>query len=56
MDSARRRGSAALLEPRTALDMGNSGHLDPAFDGAGPASHAITATFTGDASPVGAAR
>jgi 3-phosphoshikimate 1-carboxyvinyltransferase len=42
-------GVGSLLEPRTALDMGNSGTSTRLLMGL-VASHAITATFTGDAS------
>ena len=42
-------GVGSLLEPRTALDMGNSGTSTRLLMGL-VASHAITATFVGDAS------
>lgn len=42
-------GVGSLLEPRAALDMGNSGTSTRLLMGL-VASHAITATFTGDAS------
>jgi 3-phosphoshikimate 1-carboxyvinyltransferase len=42
-------GVGALLQPQTALDMGNSGTSTRLLMGL-VASHAITATFTGDAS------
>lgn len=42
-------GVGSLLEPKTALDMGNSGTSTRLLMGL-VASHAITATFTGDAS------
>lgn len=42
-------GVGGLLEPRTALEMGNSGTSTRLLMGL-VASHAITATFTGDAS------
>jgi 3-phosphoshikimate 1-carboxyvinyltransferase len=42
-------GVGSLLEPKTALDMGNSGTSTRLLMGL-IASHAITATFTGDAS------
>ena len=42
-------GVGGLLQPRTALDMGNSGTSTRLLMGL-VASHAVTATFTGDAS------
>jgi 3-phosphoshikimate 1-carboxyvinyltransferase len=42
-------GVGALLQPETALDMGNSGTSTRLLMGL-VASHAITATFIGDAS------